>query len=507
VTDSAGAHNRAYVAKLSGTTGALDTAWLPTPNDRTRALVVSGDGSTVYLGGDFTSVNNVLKTTNRIAAVSASGSGAVLTAFKSGANNGTTTAPIFDLATDGSTVYEAVAGSGGACTAVNGSTGTKIWSKHANGNLQSVRYSSGIVYCGGHFSGTASFDGLTRNKLAAVSATSPYATTAFAPTINSALGVWSLASDSSHLFVGGDFTKVAGVPAQHYAEFVDSGAQTVPSAPTLSATAGNNVVHLSWSPPNSDGGSPILRYAVYRKATGATKYSSPIAKVSKGTTYDDSTALNGTSYTYAVSAINGIGEGPLSNEVQATPQNGTSSAPGAPTGLSATPGSGSVTLNWTVPSNTGGSPITGYKIYRSTTSGAETLLASPTGTATSYTDNAATSGTVYYYKVSAQNAVGEGPMSAEASTTGTAGVPSAPTLSGTTSAGVVHLSWTVPDDNGSAITKYIVVRDGVRLAVVGPTVLSYDDSTATTGVAHVYQVRAANAVGNGSFSNKVTLTP
>ncbi|HEX2428164.1 MAG TPA: hypothetical protein VHI53_09545, partial [Gaiellaceae bacterium] len=43
------------------------------------------------------------------------------------------------------------------------------------------------------------------------------------------------------------------------------------------------------------------------------------------------------------------------------------------------------------------------------------LLASPPGTGTNYTDFSAANGTTYYYKVSALNAVNEGPLSTEAS--------------------------------------------------------------------------------------------
>ena len=59
--------------------------------------------------------------------------------------------------------------------------------------------------------------------------------------------------------------------------------------------------------------------------------------------------------------------------------------------------------------DTGNSPITNYQILRGTTSGAETFLANVTGTQIggSYSDNTATDRTVtYYYKIVAQNAVG-----------------------------------------------------------------------------------------------------
>jgi hypothetical protein len=104
-------------------------------------------------------------------------------------------------------------------------------------------------------------------------------------------------------------------------------------------------------------------------------------------------------------------------------------APSAPQGLGATAGNAQVALSWSAPASNGGSAVTGYKIYRSTSSGSETLLASPPGTGTSYTDSSAANGTTYYYKVSALNAVGEGPLSNEASGTPTDLVPPVEPLS------------------------------------------------------------------------------
>ncbi|MDQ1712956.1 MAG: hypothetical protein QOE45_2406 [Frankiaceae bacterium] len=91
---------------------------------------------------------------------------------------------------------------------------------------------------------------------------------------------------------------------------------------------------------------------------------------------------------------------------------GPSPTPGAPT-LTATGGNGQVALSWTTPANTG-TAITGYNVYRGTSSGGETLLTS-VGVQNAYTDAAVTNGTTYYYKVAAVNAAGTGTMSNESS--------------------------------------------------------------------------------------------
>ena len=91
-----------------------------------------------------------------------------------------------------------------------------------------------------------------------------------------------------------------------------------------------------------------------------------------------------------------------------------SSAPGTPTGVSAVPaGSGTIGLSWIASSGT--APIT-YNIYRGTTSGGEGTTPVATNiTATTYADAMVTSGTTYYYKISAINSIGASAESAETS--------------------------------------------------------------------------------------------
>jgi hypothetical protein len=105
--------------------------------------------------------------------------------------------------------------------------------------------------------------------------------------------------------------------------------------------------------------------------------------------------------------------------VTASPVAGT--PPGAPTGLTATAGNGQVSLRWTAPASNGGVNITSYRVYRGTSSGGETLLTaggcSSLGAVLSCTDTSLTNGQPYFYKVSAVNAIGEGPQSTEASAT------------------------------------------------------------------------------------------
>ena len=77
------------------------------------------------------------------------------------------------------------------------------------------------------------------------------------------------------------------------------------------------------------------------------------------------------------------------------------------------PGTGFIYLEWTVPAD-GGSPITGYKVYRSLESGKETFLLSKGPSAIPSADDLhAVAGTTYFYVVTAVNANGESVWSNE----------------------------------------------------------------------------------------------
>jgi PKD repeat protein len=129
--------------------------------------------------------------------------------------------------------------------------------------------------------------------------------------------------------------------------------------------------------------------------------------------------------------------------ITASPIAGT--APGAPTGLAAIAGDAQVSLSWSPPSSNGGVNITSYQVYRGTSSGTETILSSGgcsgLGAVLSCTDTGLTNGQQYFYKVSAVNAIGEGPTSNEASATpvAPAGNPLSQNFDGSTA---IPAGWT-----------------------------------------------------------------
>ena len=111
-------------------------------------------------------------------------------------------------------------------------------------------------------------------------------------------------------------------------------------------------------------------------------------------------------------------------------------APGSPTGLSATArGNDEINLSWTAPDSTGGSGITGYKIESSSDAGSNwsNLVADTGNTNTAYQHAGLSSGETRHYRVSAINSVGaSAPSNTANATTATVTDTTAPTVTSIT---------------------------------------------------------------------------
>jgi hypothetical protein len=179
---------------------------------------------------------------------------------------------------------------------------------------------------------------------------------------------------------------------------------TVPGAPTIgTATAGNEDATVSFTPtpPASDGGSSVISYTV--TATDLTNPENGGQTASGSSSPVEVTDLtNGDSYTFTVTATNGVGTGAASSASNAVVPY---TVPGAPTSVTATAGKGSVKLTWKAPSSSGGSAITGYVITPSSGS------AKTVGDVLTYTLTGLTNGKAYTFTVAAENAAGKGATS------------------------------------------------------------------------------------------------
>lgn len=285
-----------------------------------------------------------------------------------------------------------------------------------------------------------------------------------------------------------------------------------PSAPTnVTAVAGDGQATVRWTRPASDGGAAITQYRI--AAQPGTNSQTIFGDVTSGVI----TGLtNGVTYTFTVKATNAASltspASVKSNPV--VPGGGTpATAPGAPTGVTATAADQGATVSWTPPASDGGAAITEYRI--NVKPGTASLKV--TAPATSAFVGSLTNGIEYTFIVQAQNAMGNGPWSDPSNPVVPGGgspatVPGAPTnVTATPGDNQATVTWAAPaDDGGSAITEY---RVNVQPGTASVVVTAPATSTVFTGLGGgdpvTFTVKAINAVGQSvpsAPSNSVTPT-
>jgi fibronectin type 3 domain-containing protein len=242
-------------------------------------------------------------------------------------------------------------------------------------------------------------------------------------------------------------------------------------------------------------------YNLFRATTPGGEGSTPLATGLSAPKYNDVAVTNGTTYYYKVTAVNGSGQSGPSNEASATPQASSLSLPPAPKlGATATT-TGTVTLNWIA------LPGVTYNVYRSTTPGGEGSSPFATGvTGASFTDLTTANGTIYYYQITAVNAVGEGPRSPEASATT---IPMAPAqLTAMAGSSRVSLSWTA-SPGAVSYNIYRGTSPGGEFAKPLCTLSSatFTDLLVTPGTRYYYEVVAVDAGGQSLKSAEVSAVP
>lgn len=174
-----------------------------------------------------------------------------------------------------------------------------------------------------------------------------------------------------------------------------------PTTPTaVSATPGDGQVTIAWTPV-----SDAISYNIYWSATtGVTTGTTTNGILITGATtpYTLTGLTNGTIYYFVVTSVFATGESAGSPQVSAMPS--VNPVPAAPAGVTVTPGNGQATISWTTVQG-----ATSYNIYWLTTTPVTPANGNRiAGVSTPpYTQTGLSSGTTYYYVVTAVNGNGE----------------------------------------------------------------------------------------------------
>lgn len=270
----------------------------------------------------------------------------------------------------------------------------------------------------------------------------------------------------------------------------DVTAPTVPSG-LRSTGVSYTSVNLAFDPATDNVG--VAGYWLYRNDT-------LIASLS-GTTFLDTGLTQGTSYTYSVSANDAIGNRSAASPGLLVSARSDDLAPSVPTGVRAVvTQSYLVTLSWTTATDSGGSGLTGYRVYRSD-KGSTPIATVPAG-ATAYRDTLVRAGTSYTYQVLAYDQRGNASAKSGgiAATTARAAELKAPTrptnlhvVSVTTNS--IKLAWTASSDN-SGVKGYHVYRNGGYIGDAGTA--GFADSGLAAATSYQYYVVAFDGSANVS---------
>jgi hypothetical protein len=268
-------------------------------------------------------------------------------------------------------------------------------------------------------------------------------------------GAWALGTNGAQSSVTLQTTSVQAPFLVKYA----LGAS--PATPPVTTGVAGGVL-LTWA-----AASGAASYQVWRASStggaGATQIASPAASP-----YTDTGAAAGTTYYYALAAVDSTGAaGPLSAYVAGA------ALLAAPATLTATDGVAAVTLSWAAVAG-----AHAYTLFRDTTALAAgtTQIAAGIST-TSTTDNPGSPGTLFYYAVEAFDGTALG----GAATAAGGLVPAAPAPSATGGSQNITVSWAV----ATGATGYLVYREASSAAALsdahsGANVLATLNSGATT---------------------------
>ena len=301
----------------------------------------------------------------------------------------------------------------------------------------------------------------------------------------------------------------------------------LPGKPTsVSVTAGDQQLTVSWTAPTDKGGTSISNYNLQycsSQCSDTSNWNSDSTS-DASTSYTLTGLTNGTSYQVQVQTVdNEFDQSGWTSSVNGTP----STTPGTPDSLTVTVGENQLTASWSAPSDTGGSAITGYDVeYCDNTSvstdcdtedSSDWTSISHSGTGTTTTKTGLTNGTEYYFHVRAKNANGAGSWSSSASGT-PKDLPGLPTsVRVTAGEQKLTVSWTAPTDkggSGNTINHFEIQHCSGTCSswdsnqTSDGTTTSYEITGLDNGTTYKVQVRAQDSDGDdGPWTTSVNGTP
>ena len=233
---------RRYAAKVSASSGALNTAWAPVianslgTSPEVRTIAVNASGTRVILGGFFNRLNSGAPgdpnaTNLGIGAVDSSTGASLPWAWHTSDLQTFRQFQLLTFLQNGSTLYGAGTGNGGEAVSWNIETGAINFVAGFNGNVTGLGVTDGVLYIGGHYSDycgpipgsnfvCAGIPGsAARDKLTAVDAATGQPIYPWNPSVNTNLGIEALDASNNRVAVGGEFTRIAGVNVAHFARF------------------------------------------------------------------------------------------------------------------------------------------------------------------------------------------------------------------------------------------------------------------------------------------------
>lgn len=308
------------------------------------------------------------------------------------------------------------------------------------------------------------------------------------------------AADGTTYYYRVSATNTVGETSSAVVSDTTPGLPGVPGA--FGVSAGDAKATLTWTAA-AQNGRAITAYKVYRDNV-------LIATLGNVLTYEATGLTNGVAYSFQVSAVNAVGEGPRTSASSVTPL-ASVTKPSAPQTLTGTADNRTVTLNWLAPSDTGGSPITKYRVYMGTVQATKTLLADTAdGNTLTYTATGLTNGTLYWFNVTAWNAQGESLLASNDISGTPTGAPDPITgLAAVSGNRTAQLTWTLPTNvGGSALTEVRVyhANNQTLAATLAATATSHTVTGLTNGTTYSFYAIAYNARGAGASSG-VTVTP